>query len=153
MILGLTMCQELPLPMKLYPCMVINVCPLYRQSERGQANINSLYCIIHLDFIHLNIQKQYRYITVVQSLSCVQLFAPRSVQRTTAHRAPLSSTITWSLLKYMSIELVMLSNHLILCCPLLLLPSIFPNIRSFPTSQLYTSVVTKELELQYQSLQ
>ena len=44
-----------------------------------------------------------------------------------------------SLLKFMSIESVMLSNHLILCCPLLLLPSIFPGIRSFPMSQLLTS--------------
>ena len=41
------------------------------------------------------------------------------------------STICWSLLKFMSIESVMLSNHLILCFPFLLLPSIFPNIRNF----------------------
>ena len=40
-------------------------------------------------------------------------------------------TVSWSLLKFMSIELVMLSNHLILCHPLLLLPSIFPRIRVF----------------------
>ena len=44
---------------------------------------------------------------------------------------PLSSTISWSLLKFMSIESVMLSNHLILCHSLLLLPSIFPSIRGF----------------------
>ena len=50
---------------------------------------------------------------------------------TAAHQAPLSSTIAWSLFKFMSIESVMPSNHLILCCPLLLLPSIFPNIRVF----------------------
>ena len=48
-----------------------------------------------------------------------------------AHQACLSFTITWSLLKFMSIETVMLSNHLILCCALLLLPSIFPSIRVF----------------------
>ena len=48
-----------------------------------------------------------------------------------AHQAPLSSTISWSLLKLMSIELVMPSNHLILCCPLLLLPSVLPSIRAF----------------------
>ena len=48
--------------------------------------------------------------------------------RTTAHQAFLSITNSWSLLKLMSIELVMPSNHLILCCPLLLLPSIFPSI-------------------------
>ena len=50
---------------------------------------------------------------------------------TTASQAPLSSTISWNLLRFMSIESVMLSNHLILCHPLLLLPSIFPNIMVF----------------------
>ena len=48
-----------------------------------------------------------------------------------AYQAPLSFTISWSLLKLMPIELVMLSNHLIFCHPLLLLPSIFPSIRVF----------------------
>ena len=51
--------------------------------------------------------------------------------RTAAHQASLSITNSWSLPKLMSIEFVMPSNHLILCCPLLLLPSIFPNIRVF----------------------
>ena len=51
--------------------------------------------------------------------------------RTAAHQASLSVTNSWSLLKLMSIESVMPSNHLILCRPLLLLPSIFPNIRVF----------------------
>ena len=50
---------------------------------------------------------------------------------TTALQAPWSSTISWSLLKFMSIESVMLSNHLILCCPLLLWPSVFPSIGVF----------------------
>ena len=50
---------------------------------------------------------------------------------TAAHQASLSFTISWSLLKLMSIELVMPSNHLILCRPLLLLPSVFPTIRVF----------------------
>ena len=59
---------------------------------------------------------------------CVRLF---ETPWTTAHQAPLSSTISQSLLKFISIELVMLSNQLILCCPLLLLPSIFPSIRVF----------------------
>ena len=45
--------------------------------------------------------------------------------------APLSSTISQNLLKFISIESVMLSNHLIFCCPLLLLPSVFPSIRVF----------------------
>ena len=63
----------------------------------------------------------------VQSFSRVRLFATW----TAAHQASLSTTNSWSLLKLMSIELVMPSNHLILCHPLLLLPSIFPNIRVF----------------------
>ena len=50
---------------------------------------------------------------------------------TAAHQASLSFTITQSLLRFMSIELVMLSNHLILCHPFLLLPLIFLNIRAF----------------------
>ena len=62
---------------------------------------------------------------VVQLPSCVWLFV------TAAHWAPLSFLISWSLLKFMSIESVMLSNHLILCHPLLLLPLIFPSNRVF----------------------
>jgi len=58
---------------------------------------------------------------------------------TAAHRVSLSITNSRSLLKLMSIESVMPSNHLILCCPLLLLPSIFPSIRVFSVSQLFTS--------------
>ena len=64
----------------------------------------------------------------VQSLSRVRLFA---TPWTAAHQASLSITNTWSLLKLMSIELVMPSNHFILCRPFLLLPSIFPSIRVF----------------------
>ena len=64
----------------------------------------------------------------VQSLSRVQLFA---TPWTAAHQASLSITNSQSLLKLMSMELMMPSNHLILCCPLLLLPSIFPSIRVF----------------------
>ena len=64
----------------------------------------------------------------VQSLSRVQLFV---TPRTAARQASLSITSSWSLLKLMSIESVMPSNHLILCCPLLLLPSVFPSIRVF----------------------
>ena len=64
----------------------------------------------------------------VQSLSHVWLFV---TPWTAARQASLSITNSWSLLKLMSIELVMPSNHLILCFPLLLLPSIFPSIRVF----------------------
>ena len=63
----------------------------------------------------------------VQSLSRVRLFA---TPWTASHQVSLSFTISWSLLKLMSIELVMPFNHLILCRPLLL-PSIFPSIRVF----------------------
>ena len=65
---------------------------------------------------------------LVQWLSCVQLF---ETPWTAARQASLSITNSQSLLKLMSIELVMSSNHLILCLPLLLLPSIFPSIRVF----------------------
>ena len=62
------------------------------------------------------------------TLSCVQLFA---TPWTAAHQASLSFTISWSLLKLISIESVMPFNHLILPRPLLLPPSIFPSIRVF----------------------
>ena len=64
----------------------------------------------------------------VQLLSHVWLFV---TPWTAAHQASLSITNSWSLPKPMSIESVILSNHLILCCPLLLLPSIFPSVRVF----------------------
>ena len=73
---------------------------------------------------------------VVQSLSGVQLFG---TPWTAAHQASLSFTISQSLLKLMSLEVVMPLNHLILCHPLLLLPSIFPSIKVFPMSQLFAS--------------
>ena len=67
-------------------------------------------------------------VVVVQLLSCVQLFV---IQWTSAHQASLPFTNSQSLLKLMSIESVGPSNHLILCCPLLLLPSVFPSIKVF----------------------
>ena len=78
------------------------------------------HCLLH--FILLGRKK-------VQSLSCVQLFA---TPWTAACQASLSITNSWSFLRLVSIELVMPSNHLILCRFLLLLPSIFPSIRVFP---------------------
>ena len=65
---------------------------------------------------------------IVQSLSCVRLFG---IPWTAALQAFLSFTVSRSLLELMSVELVMPSNHLALCCPLLLLPSVFPSIRVF----------------------
>ena len=67
-------------------------------------------------------------ISSVQSLSFVQLFA---TPWTAACQASLSITNSWSWLKLMSVESVMPSNPFILCCPLVLLPSIFPSIRVF----------------------
>ena len=71
---------------------------------------------------------------VVQSLSHVQLFA---TSWTVACQDSLSFTISQNLLKLMSIELMMPSSHLILCYPLLFLPSIFPASKSFPMSWLF----------------
>ena len=82
---------------------------------------------------------------VVQSPRPVQLFAP---PWTAALQAPLS-TISQSLLKFTSIESVMPSNHLILCLPFLLLPSIFFSIRVF-SSESALCIVAKVLELQLQ---
>ena len=65
------------------------------------------------------------HMVVVQLLNCVQLFA---TPWTAACQGSLSFIISQSLLRLMSFESVMPSNHLILCCPLLLLPSIFPSI-------------------------
>ena len=66
--------------------------------------------------------------SLVQLLSCVSVFV---TLRTAAHQASLSITDSWSMLKLISIESVMLSNHLILCRPLILLPSIFPSMKIF----------------------
>ena len=78
---------------------------------------------------HTNLQQpdmSQEQLSSVQLLSRVRLFA---TPWTAARQASLSITSSWSLLKLMSIELVMPSNHLILCCPLLLPPSNFPSIR------------------------
>ena len=77
-----------------------------------------------MDWIHLSISN----FSSVQLLSCVWLFA---TPWAAARQASLSITNSPSLLKLMSIESVMPSNHLILCCPLLLPPSIFPSIKVF----------------------
>ena len=73
---------------------------------------------------------------IFEPLNPVRLFA---TPWTAAHEDSLSFTISRSLLKFITTVLVMPTNCLILCCPLLLLPSIFPSIRSFPMSWLFTS--------------
>ena len=94
---------------------------------------------------------------VAQSRSPIQLFA---TPWTAAHQASLSFTVSQSLLKFMSIESVMLSKHLILCCPLLLLPSALPSIGVFPNEsalciqcKYFGASSTSELQLQHQSFQ
>ena len=71
---------------------------------------------------------EYYQLSSIQSLSSVQFIV---TPWTAAHQASLSIPNSWSLLKLMSVESVMQSKHLILCCPLLFLPSIFPSIRVF----------------------
>ena len=73
-------------------------------------------------------RRDFSSLCVAQSLSGVRLLV---IPWTAMCQAPTSSTISWHLLKFMSIELMVLSKHLILCCPLLLLPLIFPSIRVF----------------------
>ena len=87
---------------------------------------------------------------VVQSLRCVWLFV---TTWTAGHQASLSFTISWSLLKLMCIESVIPSNHFILCCPLLLLPSIFPSIGVFSNDFTVCIRWQKVLELQHQFFQ
>ena len=77
----------------------------------------------------------------IQSLSCVQLFA---APWTAARQSPPSFTISRNLLRLMSIELVMPSNHLILCHPLFLLPSIFPSLRVFSSESALRIMWTKD---------
>ena len=81
--------------------------------------------------------------------SCLTLGNPM----TAALQAPPSSTVSWNLLKFMSVELVMLLNHLILCHPLLHLPLIFPSTRVFFQWVSSSHQVAKVLELQHQSFQ
>ena len=69
--------------------------------------------------------------SVTKSCLCETLFLSRDSLRLHGHQAPLSFTIFRTLLKFISIELVKLSHHLILCYPLLLWPSIFPSIGVF----------------------
>ena len=95
---------------------------------------------------------------LVQSLSHVRLFM---TPRTATYQAPLFSTISLSLLKYMSTKSVMPSNHLILCHLLLLLSSIFPSIRVFSSEwglfhwvgSLHQVPKVLDLQLQHQFFQ
>ena len=97
---------------------------------------NQIYCFCKLDPSRINhwgkfsleFTSVFKIAVDVQLLSHVQLF---ETLWTAACQASLSFAFSWNLLKLMSIESVILSNHLFLCCSLLLLPSIFPSFRVF----------------------
>ena len=97
-----------------------------KESADSVDALNTLNCVLSLRTQDDHDARLHVTGFVVQSLSRVQLFA---TPWTEARQASLSFTISQSLLKLMSIESAMPSGHLILCCPLLLLPSIFPSIR------------------------
>ena len=82
-----------------------------------------------LEQVSISFSDAWKWKVKVKSLSRVRLLA---TPWTAAHQAPLSFSTSQSLCKLMSIESVIISNHLSLCHPLLLLPSIFPSIRVFP---------------------
>ena len=98
---------------------------IHRGTTRGHWK-HRIYQSLHSSNMYIIIA--YIFFSSVQSLSHVQLFA---TLWTATYQASLSVTNSWSLLKLMSIKLVMPSNHLILCHLLLLLPSIFLSIRVF----------------------
>ena len=94
-----------------------------------KKKISLQFCILQCFLL----QCSFFYFSVV-TRSCHTLSTPWTAEC----QASLSFTISWSLLKFMSIESLMLYNHLILCHMLLLLPSVFPASASFPKSQLFS---------------
>ena len=99
-----------------------------RQSLKNNHSYNNLWMNTILKYVNCEISQS------VQSLSCVRLFA---TPWTAACQASLSITNSQSLLKLMSVESMMpCNNHLILCHPLFLLPSVFPSIRVFSKESL-----------------
>ena len=97
-------------------------------SSQERVDLNQYFSYFEKNRFHRSVFLKRIFVVPIQSLSCVWLFA---TPWTTACHNFLSLAISWSLLKFMSIESVMLSNHLILYCPFFLLPSIFPSIRVF----------------------
>ena len=89
--------------------------------------------------LHTNLDISETLIGVVSSVYGHSVMSDSVTPWTVAHHASLPITNFRSLLKLMSIESVMPSNHFILCCSLLLQPSIFPSIRVFPMSQFFAS--------------
>ena len=95
--------------------------------------------------------KMKRYTAESVTFSC-SVVSNSATPWTAAHQASLSITSFWSLLRLMSIELVMPSNHLIFCRPFLLLPSIFPSVRR-RVSSLHQVAEVLEFQLHHQSFQ
>ena len=100
---------------------------IFAVQHRGSV-IDIFFFIFFSVMIYQDIDYCSLHFTVVlaQLLSHIQLYV---IPWTTALQAPLSSTVSWGLLKFMFTESMMLSNHLILCHPLLVLPSLFPSIK------------------------
>ena len=104
-------------------------CHLIRETSLPDCSVHSIqHLSVCFPSLHLAPSCFLVQFSSFQLLSCVQLFV---TPRTAAHQTSLSITNSQSSLKLVSIESVMPSNHLILCRPLLLLPSIFPSIRVF----------------------
>ena len=114
----------------------------YQQFQLGY-NLETMFCVIpritmsvltHVFLLHLESLWAYSHVIwwlLLLLFGHLIMFDSLQSHKLAPHKTSLSFTISWSLLKLMSIESVMQSNHLILCCPLLLLPSIFPSIRVF----------------------
>ena len=104
-------------------------CNLKKQKQGKLSLVNTRKkCVCIYIYIYIYTHTHIVVAAVFQLLSCVWLFA---APRTSTHQPSLSSTISQNLLKLRAHWVVMLSKHFILCCPLLLLPSIFPSIRVF----------------------
>jgi len=117
------------------------------------AHISVIYVCVSIPALQIGSSApflQTLYVVVLQLLGHFQLF---ETPWRTACQSLLSFTVFWGLLKLMSIESVMLSNHLILCCPFLLLPSVFPSIRVLFQRIGSLHQVAKVLEFQHQSFQ
>ena len=108
----------------------LSVCLLRRNVYLGLLPAFGLGC-----FFYVKLYEPFMYFGLLVSFaqSVVSDSLPPLEQPHTRPQASLSFTVSWSVLTLMSIESVMPSNHLILCCPLLLPPSIFPSIRVFPS--------------------
>ena len=120
----------------------------WREVCRQNVDMHAAYtCYNGLESVINPLEIFLTWISSVQSLSCVQFFV---TSWTAAHQASLSITNFQSLPKLMSIELVMPSNHVILCCPLLLPPSIFPSIKVYSSSLYFArdaAAAAKSLQL------